>query len=64
MDNDFLLEIASEVRGVAIQDQPLNYVAVVAEYEVEPWCLWTEIMILFLPLFFEKYCLYRRLHSF
>ena len=34
MDNDFLLEMAAEVRGVAIQDQPLKYVAVVAEYEL------------------------------
>ena len=47
MDNDFLQEIAAEVRGVAIHDQPLIYVEVVAEYDVEAWCPWNEIMILF-----------------
>ena len=47
MDNDFLLELATEVRGVAIHDQPLIYVEVVAEYDVEAWCPWNQIMILF-----------------
>ena len=47
MDNDFLQEMAAEVRGIAIQDQTLTYVEMVAEYEDEPWCLWNEIMLLF-----------------
>ena len=47
MDNEFLLEMAIEVRRIAIQDQPLNYVEVVAEYQVEDWCFWSEIMIRF-----------------
>ena len=64
MDNDFLLEMAAEVQGIATQDQPLFYVEVVAEYEVEAWCFWNEITILFLPIIVEKYCLYRKLHSF
>ena len=47
MDKDFLQEMAAEVREVAIQDQPLSYVEVVADYEDEPWYLWIEIMTLF-----------------
>ena len=47
MDNDFLQEVADEVRGIAIQDQPLIYVEVVAEYEDEPWYFPQEIMLLF-----------------
>ena len=47
MDNDFLQEMATEVRGVAIEDQPLSCVEVVAEYEDEPWYLWNEFMLLF-----------------
>ena len=47
MDIDFLQEMAAEVRGVAIQDQPVSYVEVVTEYEDEPCYLWKEIMTLF-----------------
>ena len=47
MNIDFLQEMAAEVRGVAIQDQPLSCVEVVAEYEDEPWYLWNEFMLLF-----------------
>ena len=47
MDNGFFQEMAAEVRGVAIEDQPLNCVEVVAEYEDEPWYLWNEFMLLF-----------------
>ena len=46
MDIDFLQEIEAEVRGVAIQDQTVSYVEVVAEYEDEPCYLWKEIMTL------------------
>ena len=47
MDTDFLQEMAAELRGIAFQYQVLSYFEVVAEYEVEPWYLWNEIMILF-----------------
>ena len=47
MDNDFLQEMATKIQGFAIQDQPLSYVEVVAEYEDEPWYLSQEIMLLF-----------------
>ena len=47
MDNDFLRERAAEVREVAIQDQKLSNVEVVAEYGDEPWYPWIEITILF-----------------
>ena len=45
MDNDFLQEMAAEVLGDAIQDQPLSYVEVVAEYEDEHWYLLKKNMI-------------------
>ena len=47
MDNDFLQERTTEVRGVAIQNQTLSNVEVVAEYGDEPWYPWNEITILF-----------------
>ena len=47
MDNDFLQERTTEVRGVPIQDQTLSNVEVVAEYGDEPWYPWNEITILF-----------------
>ena len=47
MDIDFLQEMEAEVRGVAIQDQPVSYVEVVAYFEDETCYLWTEIMTLF-----------------
>ena len=47
MVDDFLQEMAAEVRRVAIQDQPLSYVEVPAEYEDNLWNLWKEIMILY-----------------
>ena len=47
MDISFLQEKAAEVRGVAIQYQPLSCVEVVADYEDEPWYLWNEFMLLF-----------------
>ena len=47
MDNDFLQERAAEVRGVAIHDQTLSNVEVVAEY-VDQLCYpWNEITIHF-----------------
>ena len=39
--------MAAEGRGVATHDQPLIYVEVVAVLEVEAWCPWNEIIILF-----------------
>ena len=53
MDIDFWREKEAEVRGVAIQDQPVSYVEAVAEYEDEPCYIWKEIMTL-LPIFIEK----------
>ena len=47
MDNDFLQEMEVEVRGVAIQDQPVSYVEVVAEYEDELCYLWKDFKTLF-----------------
>ena len=46
MDNDFLQEMAAEVRGIAIKDQTLTYVEMVAENEDEPWYFWQEFMLL------------------
>ena len=63
MDNDFLPELATEVQRVAIHDQPLFFVEVVAEYEVDAWYFWTEIMIIF-TTFDEEYCWCRKLQSF
>ena len=53
IDNVFLQEKAAEVRGVAIQDQTLSYVEVVAEYEDEHCYLWNEITILFTNIRYE-----------
>ena len=54
MDIDFWQEKQAEVRGVAIQDQPVSYVEVLAEQEFVPCYLWKEIMTLFL-IFLEKF---------